>query len=403
MFGHDPQNTGHTKSVTGPKGDIGIAWQFTGGTPTMNCSPVIVDGTVYTGATGDPGGLFAVDATSGEKLWSFETDGYVSSAPAVLDGTLYAGTWGQTFYAIDIADGTRQWAVEYPKEHRFSQSSPVVVDGTVYVGTIGDAPLVVSGPEDEEQFSRPALLALDADTGEERWRYDDFGPRQEVSSSPAVADGRVYIGGDNDANAVYALDADSGDVVWERSLPTHPESSPAVANDLVYYGAPHDGGPTPCRLWALDGSTGETVWTHDVDDQSLRTSPAVADGTVYVSASSMRVCLAGGGGGQGEDDDCSGVTRGRLYAINAETGEEEWLARTATDTRSSPAVADGIVYVGARSGIFAVTTDGEREWHIDFSTVSAEDDPYVKSSPAVGEGGAYIGCSDGNLYAIGER
>lgn len=108
------------------------------------------------------------------------------------------------------------------------------------------------------------------------------------------------------------------------------------------------------------------------------------------------------GGSDDDDDNCSGVTRGRLYAVDAQTGEERWLAETATDTRSSPAVADGVVYVGARSGIFAITTDGERAWHVDLDEVSSRDNPYVDSSPAVGDGQAYIGCADGYLYAIGE-
>ena len=68
------------------------------------------------------------------------------------------------------------------RSHRFGPSSPAVVDGTVYVGTIGDGPLVVSGPEDEEEFEACALLALDAATGDEQWRYDDFSEKDRISS-----------------------------------------------------------------------------------------------------------------------------------------------------------------------------------------------------------------------------
>ena len=48
MFGADAGNSGYTRAGTGP-GDTGtIAWRFDGGTPTLNASPVYVDGTVYT-------------------------------------------------------------------------------------------------------------------------------------------------------------------------------------------------------------------------------------------------------------------------------------------------------------------------------------------------------------------
>lgn len=393
QFGADRRNTGHALSVAGPGvGEPQLAWRFDVGTPTMNASPVVGDGIVYAPGSGDPGLIHAVDVESGDQLWQFEPAGYATSAPALADGKLYVGTWGKRFYAIDAASGDEVWNREIG--HRFGSSSPAVVDGTVYVGTNGDGPLVVSGSEDEEAFEACAFLALDAATGEVLWQYREFGERENVDSSPAVADGRVYFGGET---AVYALDAETGEAVWTREIPTHPDSSPAVADGVVYYGAPDrsDDGP-PARLWALDAANGETMWTVDVDDVSLRTSPAVADGMVYVAASSQRVCA--GVGGDGESN-CSGVTRGQLYAVDAARGELRWTTAIETDTRSSPAVADGVVYVGCRDGLSAVTTDGESAWRVTFES-DREDGPYVKSSPAVADGRVFVGASDGRLRAI---
>jgi outer membrane protein assembly factor BamB len=215
-----------------------------------------------------------------------------------------------------------------------------------------------------------------------------------MASSPAVVGGRVFFGGEQ---AVYALDAASGEVVWKREVATHTESSPAVWSGVVYYGATLGSeGEYPARVWALDAATGETTWSTGVDDGGVRTSPAVADGTVYVPASSMRVCWGAGGD---DEQTCSGVTRGRLYALDAVTGEQRWHAPIETDTRSSPAVADGVVYVGSGNGISAVTADGEPLWRVDFEE-PGDDDPYVKSSPAVADGTVYIGASDGRLRAI---
>jgi outer membrane protein assembly factor BamB len=59
----------------------------------------------------------------------------------------------------------------------------------------------------------------------------------------------------------------------------------------------------------------------------VRSSPAVAGGTVYV----------------GSFDD-------HLYAIDAETGQEQWRFETDEWVRSSPAVAGGTVYVGSFDG-----------------------------------------------------
>lgn len=392
QFGCNAQNIGYSPGVTGPEAHPAIAWQFDAQTPTMNTSPVISDGTVYVAGSGDPGYVYAVDIETGDSEWRFEPAGYVSSAPALVDDVLCFGTWGKQFYAIDATSGEELWSIEV--DHRFGSSSPVVVNETIYVGTIGDGPLVISDPEDEEQYEACALLALDASNGDERWRYDQFGEKENIDSSPAVVDGCVCFGSEN---ALYALDTESGSVVWQRNISTHPDSSPAVAGGLVYYGAPvRSESEAPSQLWALDVETGETEWTANIEDQSLRTSPAVADGTVYVAASSMRVCLDSGGD---DDSNCSGETRGRLYAVDATSGEHQWRAEIETDTRSSPAVANDIIYVGCRDGISAVTAEGESAWRIDFES-DDEHEPYVKSSPAVSDDVVCIGASDGRLRAI---
>ena len=393
QFGADVRNTGHAPDAAGPGADgAEIAWRFDAGTPTMNTSPVVREGTVYVPGSGDPGLVHAVDLVSGEGVWAFEPTGYATSSLALVDGTLYIGTWGREFYAVDAATGDLRWRREVG--HRFGNSSPAVVDGTVYVGTVGDGPLVVGGPEDEEQFEACAFLALDAETGDLEWDYREFDERENIDSSPAVDDGTVYFGGET---SLYALDAETGEEVWTRDIPMHVDSSPAVADGVVYHGAPSDSdmGP-PARLLALDAASGETLWTAGIEDQSLRTSPAVADGTVYVAASSRRVCMGVGG----EESTCSGETRGRLYAVDAANGDERWRAEIETDTRSSPAVADGTVYVGCDDGLSAVTTDGDTAWLVGFES-DDEDAPYVDSSPAVAGGHVFIGASDGQLRAVG--
>jgi outer membrane protein assembly factor BamB len=387
-FGANARNTGYRPDAIGPGVDAQLAWRYDAGTPTLNASPVVSDGTVYVPGSGDPGYVHAVEADTGERVWRFEPAGYATCAPAVGDDALFFGTWGKRFYSLDPQTGREHWSTEVG--HRFGTSSPVVVDGTVYVGTIGDGPLVVSGADDEEEFEACAVLAFDAESGDLEWDYRAFGERENVETSPAVADGRVHVAGEWGARC---LDATSGEEVWSRDLHLHPESSPALEDGLVYYGAPVLSGDSesPARVWALDATSGETVWTAGIDDISLRTSPAVADGTVYVAASQTRTCT-----GTGE---CSGTTRGRIYALDAATGDREWTAPIETDTRSAPAVADGVVYAGCNDGVSAVTTDGDPAWHLGFES-DREDGPYVDSAPAIANDRLFLGASDGRLRAI---
>ncbi len=104
----------------------------------------------------------------------------------------------------------------------------------------------------------------------------------------------------------------------------------------------------------------------------IQSSPAVANGVVYV----------------GSDDD-------HLYAYNAQTGAQLWSAATGSLIRSSPAVANGVVYVGSDDDhLYAFNAQtGASLW-------SAATGSFISSSPAVANGVVYVGSSDGNLYAF---
>src|SRR5262249_55259447 len=112
-----------------------------------------------------------------------------------------------------------------------------------------------------------------------------------VFSSPAVANGVVYVGGAD--HNVYALDASTGAKLW--SFPTGgfiDHCSPAVANGVVYIGS-GDG-----KVDALDATSRTKLWTFTTGGGGTA-SPAVANGTVYVGSNDGKVYafdLAGGAG-----------------------------------------------------------------------------------------------------------
>jgi len=74
----------------------------------------------------------------------------------------------------------------------------------------------------------------------------------KVGSSPAVANGTVYIGSHD--RRLYAFDASSGQQKWVASTGGSIGSSPAVANGVVYIGS-YD-----YKLYAFDASTGKPKW-----------------------------------------------------------------------------------------------------------------------------------------------
>ena len=73
----------------------------------------------------------------------------------------------------------------------------------------------------------------------------------------------------------------------------------------------------------LKPGLGTLLWSYTTDN-AIESTPAVADGVVYV-----------------------GSTDHTLYALNADTGDRVWSFETSAGIQSSPAVAGGIVYVGS--------------------------------------------------------
>jgi outer membrane protein assembly factor BamB/plastocyanin len=111
-----------------------------------------------------------------------------------------------------------------------------------------------------------------------------------IHSTPVVVDGCVYTG--TDRGNVYALNADTGKVVWKQALAEGVEGSstfagagivgsPAVVDGLVYVGATT---PKASVLSALDQATGAIVWQRVVDEDEgggLDSSPVPFDGMVF--------------------------------------------------------------------------------------------------------------------------
>ena len=136
-------------------------------------------------------------------------------------------------------------------------------------------------------------------------------------------------------------------------------------------------------------------WKFHTDGQVI-SSPAVADGMAFV-----------------------GSTDGNLYAVDLESGTQKWKLFTGVRVTSSPAVENGVVYFGSYSGRFYAVdaisgklkwkfqTEGERRFegkHLHGSEPAAETMPdpfdFYLSSPALWGGAVYFGSGDGNVYAL---
>ncbi len=255
----------------------------------------VVDGAIYAGEspTEGDGRIYALDRTTRELIWTFETENNILHCLTTDNGTVYVSSEEQPpyglpenarLYALDAQDGHQMWEFEIEEEWTYHGACPVLSGGLLYIGS--------SGRYEQGNWLSPYLYAVDATTGEVRWRFHAEDEAVETWSflSPAVTDGIAYVvarkttvPGTDDFerwSTVYALDAFTGDVLWSSQVNSGYgviQFPPTVAGGQVYVGTELG------WVAAFDAVTSEQVWELNVGNGNhIGNSPVVVDGAMYV-------------------------------------------------------------------------------------------------------------------------
>lgn len=202
------------------------------------------------------------------------------------------------------------------------------------------------------------------------WEHD---APDGVPGTPAIADGRVYVGILH--GELLCLDLTSGELVWSyRSIESDDpeEFAPGfqapvtVTADLVISGD-EDG-----TLHAVDRATGTKRWT-------FPTAGEVVGGATIVGETVM-----------------FGSHGGKLYRLNLSDGAVLWEFETKGPVNASPTIAGGYTFVtGCDQPILRVV---EIETGTQHSEVPLEG--LLVATPAVVDGILYFGTSDGIVFAL---
>ncbi len=157
--------------------------------------PIVSGGKVFVPTL--HGKLHAIDAETGQDVWSFETGGPLLHAAAATEQKVFVGCADGKLYALQTADGKVAWTVPTGAA---IWNAPAIVEQTVFVGSRDGK-----------------LYCVDANSGTNKWIALAGGP---LLSSPAVdlKRGRVYIGCED--MRVYAFQMTDGQRLWiSRKLP----------------------------------------------------------------------------------------------------------------------------------------------------------------------------------------
>jgi outer membrane protein assembly factor BamB len=215
--------------------------------------------------------LYALDRKTGREVWRVAAGDIMTATPALYRDLVVFAAYDGKVQAVSAGDGAPRW----------SHDAKLAVAGDLTVA--GDRVLLGSRSYD--------LVALDAATGREQWKYYYW--FSWIESPPAVRDGVVYTGS-SDATNVYAINLADGRLRWKTAVPGYSWQRTAVDDELLVAGTVGAGtfpGPRAGSLVALDRASGAIRWIHlDVPtgDAAKKAwgfgaSPVIADGVVYAA------------------------------------------------------------------------------------------------------------------------
>jgi outer membrane protein assembly factor BamB len=239
--------------------EVSTAWSrsgigMSGSFLSSGGSIVLADATLAYTASGfeEQPTITALAADTGDVVWEVEsTQTDPSFVQAVIGEILITSERYGTVAARRASDGSELWTFEFPREYH-----------QVAVTRVGDRLAVGISPTTEGDVRPPLIAMLDLEDGQEIWRQT-LEEGTELQWNPmAVSDGILFIAstlshpGSAPGNAVHALDAESGDVIWQESIGGGQgfNEYPLLVDDSRVL-VTHSGG-----LTALSKATGDVLW-----------------------------------------------------------------------------------------------------------------------------------------------
>lgn len=276
-------------------------------------------GFAISAGVGTGGGLILVGGEKGDvaafgedgKLrWKVQVSSEVLSAPQVSNGFVVVRTGDGRITALNASDGRRQWVYERstPALIVRSHGGVTIANGVVYAG-----------------FAAGKLAAIGLSNGLVIWESAVSQPRgnteleriSDITSAPVVDDEQVCAAAFQGRTACF--DLKRGSALWSRDLSS--DKGVALRGKYLYLT------DATGVVYALDKTTGSSLWKNDRMSMRAVTAPCVSGKHVVI-----------------------GDFEGYLHALNIEDGGFAVRARADSSTILSAVEADGGILVQTTGG-----------------------------------------------------
>ncbi len=280
------------------------------------------DGRLY--VTSGFGALMAVDAATGQEIWTQRLQNTATGAPTVFGGLVYVIAGDSTAWAIEEEDGRVRWQQ----------------DGLGDVGNVaGAAPPAVSDQHVVFSFGSGAVQGAFRQGGLRVWSADIVGVRRgfaialvdDITGYPVIEGNTVYAG--NHSGRVVALNVNSGERIWTAQ---HGALDPVwPAGGSVYVISDLN------ELVRINAADGTQIWSVDLPGYEPVRRPQRRRDSAYANHGPI---MAGGRLIVASSD-------GFLRSFDPASGDLLSQTEIRGGATTRPVVANGVLYVVSTNGV----------------------------------------------------
>ncbi|ANQ52804.1 PQQ-binding-like beta-propeller repeat protein [Flammeovirga sp. MY04] len=286
----------------------------------LNADPIQVDTFVY--FTTDKNTLFKVDKNTGSVLFKKSFDETLRGKISIQNQLIVLQNKEQELFAFDEQQQTVLWKNSDQKEKNL-RSYEFYSEGVFH-----QSDMIIGGSDQK-------IYCFDVVSGQKKW---DISTNDWVRSKPKIFDNHVYFADLSGHVYKYRLRKKSPKKVWTKKISDHGFMADLQVNNqgvvcsdrnMMLYSLSLNDAQVNWKHSQLDGVWKEDQFYASGEVSGQQASPTIVDGKLYISSPD-----------------------GFVNAIDVETGKELWKFELKSSSSTTPAVAEGKVFVGQTYGSF---------------------------------------------------